>query len=76
MRLENLKAIREQRGLTASELADKAGITRGAMSRIEGGSMGVTVRTLCAFAEALHCSTDALLGRDIVTHKEAEHHGV
>jgi len=45
--------LRESRGLTQSELAERCGIDQGDISRIERGSTSPTARTLQRIAEAL-----------------------
>lgn len=55
--------LRESRGLTQSELAERCGIDQGDISRIERGSMSPTARTLQRIAEALD-SDLRLISRD------------
>lgn len=45
--------LREHRGLTQGELAERCGIDQGDISRIERGSTSPTARTLQRIAEAL-----------------------
>jgi len=45
--------LRESRGLTQSELAERCGIDQGDISRIERGSTSPTARSLQRIAEAL-----------------------
>ena len=46
-------ALREDRGLTQAELAERCGIDQGDLSRIERGATSPTARTLGRIAEAL-----------------------
>lgn len=71
--LKNLKKLREREGLNASELARRVGVSPQAICKMEQGG-GATVETVCAIADALHCTTDELLGRganEIITRQEA-----
>ncbi|ROZ52877.1 helix-turn-helix domain-containing protein [Rhodococcus sp. WS1] len=49
-----LKRRREQRGLSAAELARRAGIGKASLSSIEAGRGNPTIDTLAALAAALH----------------------
>ena len=55
-----LKAHRIARGQTADEIAQKLGISRAAVYRIEGGEL-VKIETLERLASELHTSLAALL---------------
>lgn len=48
-----LKLAREQTHLTARELAEKRGLSKGRLSRIENGALNPTVGTLAEHADAL-----------------------
>ena len=48
-----LKLIREERGLTQSELASHSGISRATIQNVESGKQSPTVETLDALAGAL-----------------------
>ncbi len=50
---ENLRKVREQRGLSQEELAFKAGVHRTYVGGVERGEYNVTVLTLRRFAHAL-----------------------
>lgn len=59
---EKIKALREQAGMTQTELARRLGITR---SSVNGWEMGLALpatTTLVDLAKILHVSTDYLLG--------------
>lgn len=59
---EKVKALREQSGMTQTELAKRLGITR---SSVNGWEMGLALpatSTLVDLAKIFHVSTDYLLG--------------
>lgn len=58
----NIKAARKHAGLNQSQLAQKAGITKAAISRYESGLREPRSEHLKAIAEALGVTTDELLG--------------
>jgi transcriptional regulator with XRE-family HTH domain len=59
-----LAAIRKQRGLSQSELADLANVEQPTVSRIERGYDGVTLRVLKQLSSALDVSVHDLLSDD------------
>lgn len=48
----SVKAARQKAGLTQTGLAEKSGISRVDISRIEGGQINVTLRTMSKLAAA------------------------
>lgn len=58
-----VRRAREQRGLSGSEVANRAGKRPGTISDIENGKSLPDLATLLAIAEALDASLDELLGR-------------
>ena len=48
-----LRSLREERGLTQYKLAQKAGLTPSAVSRLESGSRNPSRKTLVRLAQAL-----------------------
>ncbi len=62
---ENIRHIRENRGLSQSELAEKIGLQKQNVSAFERGIKVPTVEKLVAIADTLRCTTDNLLGREI-----------
>lgn len=57
MKITKFEILRRGAGLTASQLAEKANVTRQTICRIEKGEIGtVSVRTLAKCAEAIGCS--------------------
>jgi transcriptional regulator with XRE-family HTH domain len=60
---ENLRKVREQRGLSQEELAFKAGVHRTYVGGVERGEYNVTVLTLGKFTKTLGITVqDALRG--------------
>lgn len=49
----NLIRLRSERGLTQSELANAAGLTRGAIAKYESGKGGLTLNSISKLASAL-----------------------
>ena len=59
-----VKELREGRGWTQTELAERAGITRVTLSRIENGhTKGIDFDTLDKLAKALDCHPATLIER-------------
>lgn len=53
----NLKQVRQERAITQTELAEKSGISRVTISKIESGAKKVvTSDTMLKLAKALGCS--------------------
>lgn len=59
---ERISDIRSESGLTQKELADRAGITQGALSQIENGNRTPTLLVLRKLARALNISVEDLIG--------------
>ena len=57
----NLRSWREFRGITQTELARRVGVTKGEVSRLEGGSRRMTVDWMQKFADALQIKMEQLL---------------
>lgn len=53
---QNIKRIREKKGITQIDLAYECGFEKGNMSRIEAGRTNPTIKTLAKIAEALGVS--------------------
>ena len=60
---ERLRAARDLRGLSQSELATKAGFQPSAISHFETGGRSPSFDNLKRLADALSVTTDYLLGR-------------
>jgi transcriptional regulator with XRE-family HTH domain len=58
-----LRRLRQQRRLTQHDLADACGLTQATISRLETGKHSPTWSAVCALADALGCTTDALRPR-------------
>jgi transcriptional regulator with XRE-family HTH domain len=56
-----LKAIRERRGLTQEQLAEKSGVSRTYLARLETGRQDPTLSTLEKLAKALGVKVGRLL---------------
>lgn len=50
---ENIRKLREQRGMTQEELAELAGISQSHLSKIEAGSRNIGMKTYTRILEAL-----------------------
>lgn len=59
-----LKALREKRGLSKSELARRVGVSHTAISQFESGQRGPSSEVLASLADTLNVTVDYLLGRD------------
>ncbi|WP_158871473.1 helix-turn-helix domain-containing protein [Antarcticirhabdus aurantiaca] len=60
---ENLALARAFRGLSVGELAAAAGVSSSSVSHLESGDRVPSIDGLVRLADALHVSTDSLLGR-------------
>jgi transcriptional regulator with XRE-family HTH domain len=58
---EGLRRVREQRGMSQSEVATLAGVSASAISQAEGGQRGLALDTVLTLAEALDVPLDTLL---------------
>ena len=58
---QNVRAIRELRGLTQQQLADLCDLPRSTIAHVEGGSTNPTLSVLAHLAGALHLSLEELL---------------
>ncbi len=61
--MEKLKELRRRRVLTMEELADKAGVGRNTIWRLEHGVMGAQPRTVRKLAAALGVEAEELIAR-------------
>ena len=60
---DRLRAARQLRGFSQSELADKAGLQPSAVSHFETGRRAPSFDNLKVLSDALQVTTDYLLGR-------------
>ena len=58
-----VQKMREESGLTQQELADKLGIARGSLARIERNYSTMSLTLAIQIADIFQCSLDALTGR-------------
>mgnify|MGYP000898272296 CR=1 FL=1 len=61
---ENIKNVRNSRGLTQVQLAEKAQISRSYLGDLEGSRYNPSLDTLCAIALALQVDVSDLLGEN------------
>ena len=61
---EALRTIRERSGVTKAELADRAGLDRTLITRLENGERRGTPTVIAKLAAALQCSQVALCSDD------------
>ena len=55
-----IASLRKMQGLTITQLAERAGIQRAHLSRIEASKYAVTLETIQAIAEALGMTVDII----------------
>ncbi|MFN0073041.1 MAG: helix-turn-helix domain-containing protein [Chloroflexota bacterium] len=65
VKLTRLKAVRELKALSQQELADHAGLSRVAVTRIENGDSEPHPRTVRKLAAVLGVEPSALMSADI-----------
>ncbi len=61
-----LAEVRKQKDMNQFELAKAMGCTQGLISKYEAGQANVQLNTLIDICDALGCSLDYLLGREVV----------
>jgi len=66
----NLKRLREQQALSLTDLAQKSGVNRITIHRIENGKQKAMPRTLRKLAEALQVNVEELRDTQGVSHAE------
>ena len=59
--MNNIKAIRESKGLTQEQLAEISGIHRVTIAKYESTDCGMTVDSAQRLANALDCTIDELM---------------
>jgi DNA-binding XRE family transcriptional regulator len=69
---ERLKALREERGLSQHELAEKAGVHRFTVSKLERGTQEPAWPVVLAFCNAMGCKPNDFLPRSPGTHRTAQ----
>ncbi|WP_197189471.1 helix-turn-helix domain-containing protein [Pseudoalteromonas sp. NGC95] len=58
---KNIKVMRARREVSQAELAFKAGLNQSYLSRVENGSVNITVLKLKTVSDALQCNIRELL---------------
>lgn len=66
----NIKEIRMDRKVTQQELADRIGVTKGFICRVETGTKPISLDLAAAIADYLNVSLDELAGRKQQQEKE------
>lgn len=61
---ENLRDVREQKGLSQKEVAEKIGVAKSTYSLYESGNREPNVQTIKKISDVLNVSADKLLGID------------
>lgn len=59
---ENLKRIREEKGMSQSELSRASGISQSMIAQAERGTKALTLITAKILVDALGCKLDDLIG--------------
>jgi transcriptional regulator with XRE-family HTH domain len=59
---ERIKEIRKKKGLTQDQLADRTGLNRAHLYRLESGKQSMTLRTLKLIADTLGVRARDLIG--------------
>lgn len=54
-------ALRKERGISQSQLADRVGVKRASISALEAGKQGISLMVLCRVAAELGCEPATLL---------------
>ena len=68
---QNVRRLRQERGVTLSELAASAGISLPMLSRLEKGDVSPSLETLAALAEALGTGPASLLKDEVAQQSDA-----
>ena len=63
---EYIRALREDRGLTQSELALRAGVAVDSVRRIERGQLSPSLRSVAKLAEGMDVSLHSLFGLSLI----------
>jgi len=63
-----VRELRAERGITQEEFAERCGVFRTYMSRVEAGKANPTITMLYVFADALSVTIHELLAWPTVTH--------
>lgn len=69
---KNLKFIRQQKGISQQELADKLKLDRSTISRWENDEMDITVGNAIQISNFFNIPMEDLTGRDLSTNNELD----
>lgn len=58
---ENIRRLREERGIKQKELAERISVTPALVARFEAGTKVPSVALALAIAEVFECSTDEII---------------
>ena len=73
----NIKYLRKVKKISQQDLANKIGVDRSTISRIENGEIETTIDNALKLAEMLHVPLNDLLGKDLQTQtKENKDNGI
>jgi len=70
---ENIRRLREARGISLGELARKAGVSKSTLSAIEAGGANPTISTLWAISKALGVPFSSLVSEGIIIEEGGIH---
>jgi transcriptional regulator with XRE-family HTH domain len=59
---KRIRQLRKEQRISASKISQEIGLSRTALSRIEGKRSAPSIEVLCQIAEKLKCTPDYLLG--------------
>lgn len=59
-----LRELREAKGLSQKDVANRIGVTPGSVAHWELGMKNISMRNLIALSDLLDCTVDQLLGRE------------
>src|SRR5215469_7497844 len=69
---DRIKEIRDARGMTQDQLADKAGISKGFLSDVENNKRNISSENLLKIANVLGASVDYLLRGETKEHTQRQ----
>lgn len=61
---KTIRLLREEKGLTQEELAEKLHVTQSFISRIENKNQNVSVNQVRELSKIFDCSTDYIIGKE------------
>lgn len=69
---ENVKRIRRERGLSQSQLAERADVSKSMISSIERGTRKTSYDSLVQLTHALNCKLSDLTGNDYINKEKID----